>query len=69
MGRFPVGQALIYSKLSVFLTSSYLVQPTDYCSLVPIGRGVGDGLTYVVNPRFDGQGRMRRRVDWPAELR
>lgn len=37
--------------------------------LVPIGRSQSDGLVYLVNPRFDVQGRWRRRRDWPAELR
>lgn len=36
---------------------------------VPIGRSEGDGLTYPVNPRFDADGRWRRRKDWPPELR
>ncbi|KAF9450518.1 zf-DHHC-domain-containing protein [Macrolepiota fuliginosa MF-IS2] len=37
--------------------------------ILPIGRGKGDGLSYPVNPRFDEQGRLRRRADWPAEFR
>ena len=37
--------------------------------LVPVGRGLSDGLTYPVNPRFDEEGRWRRRADWPEELR
>ncbi|KAF9463502.1 DHHC palmitoyltransferase-domain-containing protein [Collybia nuda] len=36
---------------------------------LPIGRSLSDGLTYPVNPRFDEQGRWRRRVEWPLELR
>ena len=36
---------------------------------VPIGRSEGDGLTFPVNPRFDADGRWRRRKDWPPELR
>lgn len=37
--------------------------------LVPIGRGLSDGLTYPVNPRFDEEGRWRSRAEWPEELR
>ncbi|KAJ7819239.1 DHHC palmitoyltransferase-domain-containing protein [Mycena leptocephala] len=36
---------------------------------VPIGSPLGDGLHYVPNPRFDPDGRWRRRSEWPAELR
>jgi len=36
---------------------------------VPIGRGMSDGTSYPVNPRFDDQGRMRRRSEWPENLR
>ncbi|KAM6490991.1 zf-DHHC domain containing protein [Amanita muscaria] len=35
---------------------------------LPIGRGVNDGLSYPVNPRFDADGRWRRRSEWPPEL-
>jgi palmitoyltransferase len=35
---------------------------------LPIGRGLGDGLSYPVNPRFDAEGRWRRRTEWPPEL-
>jgi len=35
---------------------------------LPIGRSMGDGLQYPVNPRFDEEGRWKRRVDWPKEL-
>ncbi|TFK26936.1 zf-DHHC-domain-containing protein [Coprinopsis marcescibilis] len=37
--------------------------------ILPIGRGLGDGLDYPVNPRFDSEGKWRRREDWPPELR
>ncbi|KXN92539.1 putative palmitoyltransferase ZDHHC20 [Leucoagaricus sp. SymC.cos] len=37
--------------------------------ILPIGRSSSNGLSYPVNPRFDEQGRMRRRAEWPAELR
>jgi len=37
--------------------------------IFPVGRGLGDGLTYPVNPRFDEEGRWRRRAEWPEELR
>ncbi|KAF8636073.1 hypothetical protein AX17_003780 [Amanita inopinata Kibby_2008] len=36
--------------------------------LLPIGRGLSDGLSYPVNSRFDADGRWRRRSEWPAEL-
>ncbi|KAI5122661.1 hypothetical protein M0805_007921 [Coniferiporia weirii] len=36
---------------------------------LPVGRSEGDGLTYPVNPRFDAEGRWRRRSEWPPELR
>jgi len=35
----------------------------------PIGKADSDGLDYSVNPRFDKQGRLRRRVEWPPHLR
>ncbi|KAJ7153411.1 DHHC palmitoyltransferase-domain-containing protein [Mycena crocata] len=37
--------------------------------IFPIGRPLGDGLSYRPNPRFDPDGRWRRRVEWPEELR
>ncbi|KAI0742878.1 zf-DHHC-domain-containing protein [Daedaleopsis nitida] len=36
---------------------------------VPIGHSPDDGLSYVVNPRFDKEGRWLPRREWPAELR
>ncbi|KAH8112143.1 zf-DHHC-domain-containing protein [Phellopilus nigrolimitatus] len=36
---------------------------------LPVGRSEGDGLTYPTNPRFDVDGRWRRRSEWPPELR
>jgi len=35
----------------------------------PIGRSLDDGLSYSVNPRFDEEGRWRRRDEWPEALR
>jgi len=40
-----------------------------YQWFLPLGRTAGDGLTYPTNPRFDEEGRWRRRSEWPAELR
>ena len=37
--------------------------------IVPIGRSLGNGLTYPVNPRFDRDGRWRRRAEWPDGFR
>ena len=37
--------------------------------LVPIGHSLSDGKTYPVNPRFDSDGRWRRRAEWPPRLR
>ncbi|KAF9529851.1 DHHC palmitoyltransferase-domain-containing protein [Crepidotus variabilis] len=37
--------------------------------IFPVGRSQGDGLNYPANPRFDEEGRWRRRVDWPQQLR
>ncbi|KAF8512824.1 DHHC palmitoyltransferase-domain-containing protein [Gautieria morchelliformis] len=37
--------------------------------ILPIGRSLGDGLTYPTNPRFDHEGRWRRRPEWPDGLR
>jgi len=37
--------------------------------VLPIGRPLGDGLNYKPNPRFDAEGRWRKRAEWPAELR
>ncbi|KAF8660702.1 hypothetical protein AX16_001569 [Volvariella volvacea WC 439] len=36
---------------------------------LPVGRSLNDGLRYPVNPRFDEQGRLRRREEWPEHLR
>ncbi|KAH7911131.1 DHHC palmitoyltransferase-domain-containing protein [Hygrophoropsis aurantiaca] len=36
---------------------------------LPIGHRLGDGLTYPTNPRFDSEGRWRRRREWPSDLR
>ncbi|KAG2151089.1 DHHC palmitoyltransferase-domain-containing protein [Suillus bovinus] len=36
---------------------------------LPVGRGLEDGLNFPTNPRFDRQGRWRRRSEWPADLR
>jgi palmitoyltransferase len=36
---------------------------------VPIGRGLRDGLSYPINPRFDSDGWLRRRSEWPEDLR
>lgn len=36
--------------------------------ILPIGTSLGDGLTYPTNPRFDKDGRFRRRSEWPVEL-
>lgn len=35
---------------------------------LPVGRGLEDGLSFPTNPRFDNQGRWRRRRDWPSDL-
>jgi palmitoyltransferase len=35
---------------------------------VPLGGPVSDGLDYPVNPRFDAEGRLRPKKEWPAEL-
>ncbi|KIY68821.1 zf-DHHC-domain-containing protein [Cylindrobasidium torrendii FP15055 ss-10] len=37
--------------------------------ILPVGRGLSDGLNYTPNPRFDSEGRWRRRKEWPVELR
>jgi palmitoyltransferase len=37
--------------------------------ILPVGGPVDQGLEYEVNPRFDGDGRWRRRQDWPDGLR
>jgi len=50
------------STLSVLTQRIFLFQ-------VPIGKAENDGLNYPVNPRFDSQGRWRRRVEWPPHLR
>ncbi|KAL5525073.1 hypothetical protein ACEPAF_8942 [Sanghuangporus sanghuang] len=36
--------------------------------ILPVGKSEGDGLTYPTNPRFDRDGRWRRRHEWPPEL-
>lgn len=36
---------------------------------VPVGKAQNDGLDYPVNPRFDYQGRWRKRAEWPLHLR
>lgn len=35
---------------------------------LPIGQSLGDGLDYPRNPRFDPDGRWRRRFEWPDGL-
>ncbi|TBU30974.1 zf-DHHC-domain-containing protein [Dichomitus squalens] len=35
---------------------------------LPVGQSPDDGLSYVVNPRFDVEGRWRPRREWPREL-
>ncbi|KAF7290273.1 Palmitoyltransferase [Mycena indigotica] len=37
--------------------------------ILPIGRAGSDGRAYAPNPRFDRDGRWRRRAEWPEELR
>ncbi|KJA25008.1 hypothetical protein HYPSUDRAFT_200244 [Hypholoma sublateritium FD-334 SS-4] len=37
--------------------------------ILPVGRSDNDGLSYPFNPRFDSNGRWRRRAEWPPELR
>ncbi|KAF7317895.1 Palmitoyltransferase [Mycena kentingensis (nom. inval.)] len=37
--------------------------------ILPIGRPLGDGLSYEPNPRYDADGIWRRRSEWPPELR
>ncbi|KAF8147669.1 DHHC palmitoyltransferase-domain-containing protein [Crassisporium funariophilum] len=37
--------------------------------IFPVGRPMSDGLNYPVNPRFDSEGRWRRRADWPEGYR
>ncbi|KAF8625864.1 hypothetical protein AX15_005159 [Amanita polypyramis BW_CC] len=34
----------------------------------PVSRGLNNGLSYPVNPRFGPDGRWRRRSEWPAEF-
>ncbi|KDQ55985.1 hypothetical protein JAAARDRAFT_158736 [Jaapia argillacea MUCL 33604] len=36
---------------------------------LPIGKRHENGMEYPMNPRFDEQGRWRRRVEWPKEVR
>ncbi|KAG1732653.1 DHHC palmitoyltransferase-domain-containing protein [Suillus paluster] len=36
---------------------------------LPVGHGLEDGLHYPPNPRFDKQGRLMRRREWPSDLR
>ena len=59
--------ALSVIRLSpqLFLAQSFT--DTDI-STVPVSRGLNDGLSYPVNPRFDADGRWRRRSEWPLEL-
>ncbi|KAF8970663.1 DHHC palmitoyltransferase-domain-containing protein [Flammula alnicola] len=37
--------------------------------IFPVGRSDNDGLSYPVNPRFDSEGRWRKRAEWPEDLR
>ncbi len=41
---------------------------TNMAPTVPVSRGLNNGLSYPVNPRFDADGRWRRRSEWPNEL-
>ncbi|KIK41163.1 hypothetical protein CY34DRAFT_85926 [Suillus luteus UH-Slu-Lm8-n1] len=36
---------------------------------LPVGHGLEDGMNFPTNPRFDKQGRWRRRREWPSDLR
>ncbi|KAG1852125.1 DHHC palmitoyltransferase-domain-containing protein [Suillus subalutaceus] len=36
---------------------------------LPVGRGLEDAVNFPTNPRFDKQGRWRRRREWPSDLR
>ena len=36
---------------------------------VPVGKAENDGTNYPINPRFDAQGRWRKRAEWPVHLR
>ena len=64
-GRYGPGHNFAFSGSSASLLCRLLTN----LLVVPVGRGHNDGLTYPVNPRFDGEGRWRKRVDWPEELR
>jgi len=49
-----------------------ILPPRSYLPIlfkVPVGKAENDGLDYPVNPRFDDQGRWRRRAEWPPHLR
>ncbi|KAG1896241.1 DHHC palmitoyltransferase-domain-containing protein [Suillus fuscotomentosus] len=35
---------------------------------LPVGHGLDDGMNFPTNPRFDKEGRWRRRREWPSDL-
>lgn len=46
-----------------------LVKTITDADAVPILGKPVDGTDYEVNPRFDAEGRWRRREEWPENLR
>jgi len=60
-GPFSWSHDRLHRDSNLFLLFLFLI--------VPIGRSMNDGLTYAVNPRYDTEGRWRRRTEWPKELR
>ncbi|KAF8309390.1 zf-DHHC-domain-containing protein [Clavulina sp. PMI_390] len=46
-----------------------LMGPSWVYWVFPIGNAFSDGLAFEQNPRFDEEGRPRRRGEWPLELR
>jgi len=65
-----MGQS-VYSWFREFRCSVVLpcVLTSPFSYQVPVGKAENDGLDYPVNPRFDDQGRWRKRAEWPPHLR
>lgn len=63
-----MGQS-IWSWFCEFHNAIVLLPQLDLFFQVPIDQAGDDGLDYSVNPRFDDQGRWRKRAEWPPHLR
>jgi palmitoyltransferase len=57
-----------FCKASNFCVSKLSNADTCFLRQVPVGRSESDGSSYPINPRFDKDGRLMPRKEWPADL-